>query len=343
LFRDLIGGNMITIISSIIIFLLVILIHEFGHFIVAKMNGVSVLEFSIGMGPKLFQRESNGTLYSLRVLPVGGYCQLEGEDEENDSPNSLNNQSPLVRLKVILAGAIMNFILAFILLILLMSVSRVSTEVSGVIKDSPAYSSGIQTGDQIVSINGENVSDGEELLKSIKESKGDLNIGVIRDSQSKNIKVTPRLENNIRKIGVNFQEEYNIKNFSIVKGFKKGLITFLNLTGMLYKFLGMLITGQLGLGGVSGPVGVVKEIGNAAKTGVANLIFLLAYININLGVFNLLPIPALDGGRAIFILIEMIFGKKISQEKEGYIHMVGLILLLALIAIVTIKDVIKLF
>ena len=334
---------MITIISSIIIFLLVILIHEFGHFIVAKMNGVSVLEFSIGMGPKLFQRESNGTLYSLRVLPVGGYCQLEGEDEENDSPNSLNNQSPLVRLKVILAGAIMNFILALILLILLMSVSRVSTEVSGVIKDSPAYSSGIQTGDQIVSINGENVSDGEELLKSIKESKGDLNIGVRRDSQSKNIKVTPRLENNIRKIGVNFQEEYNIKNFSIVKGFKKGLITFLNLTGMLYKFIGMLITGQLGLGGVSGPVGVVKEIGNAAKTGVANLIFLLAYININLGVFNLLPIPALDGGRAIFILIEMIFGKKISQEKEGYIHMVGLILLLALIAIVTIKDVIKLF
>ncbi len=334
---------MITIISSIIIFLLVILIHEFGHFIVAKMNGVSVLEFSIGMGPKLFQRESNGTLYSLRVLPVGGYCQLEGEDEENDSPNSLNNQSPLVRLKVILAGAIMNFILAFILLILLMSVSRVSTEVSGVIKDSPAYSSGIQTGDQIVSINGENVSDGEELLRSIKESQGELNIGVIRDSQSKNIKVTPRLENNIRKIGVNFQEEYNIKNFSIVKGFKKGLITFLNLTGMLYKFLGMLITGQLGLGGVSGPVGVVKEIGNAAKTGVANLIFLLAYININLGVFNLLPIPALDGGRAIFILIEMIFGKKISQEKEGYIHMAGLILLLALIAIVTIKDVIKLF
>ena len=334
---------MITIISSIIIFLLVILIHEFGHFIVAKMNGVSVLEFSIGMGPKLFQRESNGTLYSLRMLPVGGYCQLEGEDEENDSPNSLNNQSPLVRLKVILAGAIMNFILAFILLILLMSVSRVSTEISGVIKDSPAYSSGIQTGDKIVSINGKNINDGEELLENIKESQGDLNIRVIRDSQSKNIKVTPRLENNVRKIGVNFQEEYNIKNFSLIKGFKKGVITFLNLTGMLYKFLGMLITGQLGLGGVSGPVGVVKEIGNAAKTGVANLIFLLAYININLGVFNLLPIPALDGGRAIFILIEMIFGKKISQEKEGYIHMVGLIMLLALIAIVTIKDVIKLF
>ncbi|EFH92499.1 RIP metalloprotease RseP [Finegoldia magna] len=334
---------MITIISSIIIFLLVILIHEFGHFIVAKMNGVSVLEFSVGMGPKLFQKESNGTLYSLRLLPVGGYCQLEGEDEENDSPNSLNNQSPLVRLKVILAGAIMNFILAFILLILLMSVSRVSTEVSGVLEDSPAYSSGIQTGDKIVSINGKNINDGEELLKNIKESQGDLDIGVIRDSQSKNIKVTPRLENNVRKIGVNFQEEYDIKNFSLIKGFKKGVITFLNLTGMLYKFLGMLITGQLGLGGVSGPVGVVKEIGNAAKTGVANLIFLLAYININLGVFNLLPIPALDGGRAIFILIEMIFGKKISQEKEGYIHMVGLILLLALIAVVTIKDVIKLF
>lgn len=334
---------MITIISSIIIFLLVILIHEFGHFIVAKMNGVSVLEFSIGMGPKLFQKESNGTLYSLRLLPVGGYCQLEGEDEENDSPNSLNNQSPFVRLKVILAGAIMNFILAFILLILLMSVSRVSTEVSGVLENSPAYSSGIQAGDKIVSINGQMLEDGEQVLESIKKSKGDLDILLLRNEKSKNIKVTPRLENNNRKIGVNFQEEYNIKNFNIIKGFKKRIATFLNLTGMLYKFLGMLITGKLGLGGVSGPVGVVKEIGNAAKTGVANLIFLLAYININLGVFNLLPIPALDGGRAIFILIEMIFGKKISQEKEGYIHMVGLILLLGLIAIVTIKDVIKLF
>lgn len=334
---------MITIISSIIIFLLVILIHEFGHFIVAKMNGVSVLEFSIGMGPKIFQKESNGTLYSLRLLPVGGYCQLEGEDEENDSPNSLNNQSPFVRLKVILAGAIMNFILAFILLILLMSVSRVSTEVSGVLENSPAYSSGIQVGDKIVSINGQMLEDGEQVLESIKKSKGDLDIVLLRNEKSKNIKVTPRLENNNRKIGVNFQEEYNIKNFNIIEGFKKGIATFLNLTGMLYKFLGMLITGKLGLGGVSGPVGVVKEIGNAAKTGVANLIFLLAYININLGVFNLLPIPALDGGRAIFILIEMIFGKKISQEKEGYIHMVGLILLLGLIAIVTIKDVIKLF
>lgn len=334
---------MITIISSIIIFLLVILIHEFGHFIVAKMNGVSVLEFSIGMGPKLFQKESNGTLYSLRLLPVGGYCQLEGEDEENDSQNSLNNQSPFVRLKVILAGAIMNFILAFILLILLMSVSRVSTEVSGVLENSPAYSSGIQAGDKIVSINGQMLEDGEQVLESIKKSKGDLDIVLLRNEKSKNIKVTPRLENNNRKIGVNFQEEYNIKNFNIIKGLEKGIATFLNLTGMLYKFLGMLITGKLGLGGVSGPVGVVKEIGNAAKTGVANLIFLLAYININLGVFNLLPIPALDGGRAIFILIEMIFGKKISQEKEGYIHMVGLILLLGLIAIVTIKDVIKLF
>ncbi|WP_294684540.1 RIP metalloprotease RseP [uncultured Finegoldia sp.] len=334
---------MITIISSIIIFLLVILIHEFGHFIVAKMNGVNVLEFSIGMGPKLFQKESNGTLYSLRLLPVGGYCQLEGEDEENDSPNSLNNQSPFVRLKVILAGAIMNFILAFLLLILLMSVSRVSTVVSGVMKDSPAYSSGIQAGDNIVSINGEKLNDGEQLLKSIKQSQGDLNIELIRDNKPKNIKVNPKLENNVRKIGVNFEEEYNIKNFNIKKGFKKGISTFLNLTGMLYKFLGMLITGQLGLGGVSGPVGVVKEIGNAAKTGVANLLFLLAYININLGVFNLLPIPALDGGRAIFILIEMIFGKKISQEKEGYIHMVGLILLLGLITVVTIKDVVKLF
>ena len=334
---------MITIISSIIIFLLVILIHEFGHFIVAKMNGVSVLEFSIGMGPKLFQKESNGTLYSLRLLPVGGYCQLEGEDEENDSPNSLNNQSPFVRLKVILAGAIMNFVLAFILLILLMSVSRVSTEVSGVLENSPAYSSGIQAGDKIVSINGQMLEDGEQVLESIKKSKGDLDIVLLRNEKSRNIKVTPRLENNNRKIGVNFQEEYNIKNFNIIKGLEKGIATFLNLTGMLYKFLGMLITGKLGLGGVSGPVGVVKEIGNAAKTGAANLIFLLAYININLGVFNLLPIPALDGGRAIFILIEMIFGKKISQEKEGYIHMVGLILLLGLIAIVTIKDVIKLF
>lgn len=334
---------MITIISSIIIFLLVILIHEFGHFIVAKLNGVSVLEFSIGMGSKLFQKESNGTLYSVRLFPVGGYCQLEGEDEDSENPGSLTNQPPFVRLKVILAGAIMNFLLAFILLILLMSTSRVSTQVSSILENSPAYSSGIKTGDTITSVNGKSVDNGEDLIKIIKNSTGDLDIAVKRNDEIKNFKVTPNIENNTRKIGVNFTEEYKLKNFNILNGIKNGTTTFLNLTGMLYKFLGMLITGKLGFGGVSGPVGVIKEIGSAARVGISNLLFLLAYININLGVFNLLPIPALDGGRAVFILIEMISGKKISSEKEGYVHLVGLIFLLGLIAIVTIKDIIKLF
>lgn len=334
---------MLTIISSIIIFLLVILIHEFGHFIVAKKNGVSVLEFSVGMGPKVFQKKSKETLYSFRILPVGGYCQLEGEDEDNDSPSSLNNQPAFVRLKVILAGAIMNFLLAFTLLIILMSMSNVNTEISGVMENSPASLSGIKVGDKIVSINGNKMNNGEELLKAIRNSNGDLNIEIERNNKSENFTITPKVEDDVRKIGVNFSEEYNIKHFNVLKGFKKGTFTFLNLTGMLYKFLGMLITGRLGFSGVSGPVGVVREIGYAAKTGLANLLFLLAYININLGVFNLLPIPALDGGRAIFILIEMLFGKKLSKEKEGYVHMAGLILLLGLIAIVTIKDIVKLF
>ena len=185
---------MLTIISSIIIFLLVILIHEFGHFIVAKKNGVSVLEFSVGMGPKVFQKKSKETLYSFRILPVGGYCQLEGEDEDNDSPSSLNNQPAFVRLKVILAGAIMNFLLAFTLLIILMSMSNVNTEISGVMENSPASLSGIKVGDKIVSINGNKMNNGEELLKAIRNSNGDLNIEIERNNKSENFTITTKLK-----------------------------------------------------------------------------------------------------------------------------------------------------
>ncbi|MDY6065057.1 MAG: RIP metalloprotease RseP [Finegoldia sp.] len=332
---------MITIISSIIIFLLVILIHEFGHFIVAKRNGVNVLEFSVGMGPKIYERKKEETLYTLRLFPIGGYCQLEGEDEENSSPRALNNQTPWVRLKIILAGAMMNLLLAFVLLILLMSTVKSNTLVNSVVENSPAYSAGIKSGDKIVEINGSKVEDSSQIINKVEESDK-VNLKVLRDGQELSFDLVSENTGSGKKIGVSFANDYDIKSFNLINGIKYGSKTFVNTIIMLYKFIGQLITGNLDMSGVSGPVGVVKEIGNASKMGLASLTFMLAYINLNLAVFNLLPIPALDGGRAVFILIEQITGKRVSPEVEGYIHFAGLIFLLGLIIFVTYKDIIKL-
>lgn len=332
---------MITLIASIIIFLLVILIHEFGHFIVAKRNGVNVLEFSVGMGPKIYETKKDETIYTLRALPIGGFCQLEGEDEEAISDKSLNNQTPWVRLKIILAGAMMNLALAFVLLILLMSTTTSNTLVNGVVEGSPAYEAGIKSGDKIIEINGSQVEDSEQIIKLVEEAD-QVNLKVLRDGKKINFDLVADKTENDKKIGVSFANNYDIRTFNPIKGIKNGVKSFVNIIIMLYQFIGQLITGSLDMSGVSGPVGVVKEIGNASKAGLASLTFILAYINLNLAVFNLLPIPALDGGRAIFIIIEWITGKKISPKVEGYIHFIGLIFLLGLILFVTYKDIIKL-
>ena len=331
---------MLTAISAIFVFMMVILFHEFGHFIVAKMVGIKVNEFSIGMGPKIFQKEKGETKYSIRVLPIGGYVSMEGEDENSDDPRSFNKVSAISRIGVVAAGAIMNFLLAIIVFsIVSFNIGVPMTTISETIKDSPAEKSGIQSGDQILSINGKETNEWDSIVEEISKANPDkkMQITILRDEEKIDYYIKPEVnEENRLIIGI---APIVKKSFfsSIKEGFQK--------TGFMLKlmfdFISMAFSGKVSTKDLSGPVGVIYTIGEAAKYGIINLFYLMGFISVNLGFFNLLPLPALDGSRIVFLLIEIIRGKPINPEKEGFIHFVGFVLLIALMVFVTYSDIIR--
>ena len=330
---------MLTAISAIFIFLLVVVIHEGGHFSVAKLVGIKVNEFAIGMGPKLFQKRKGETLYTLRALPIGGYVKMEGEDEDSDDPRGFSKVSVWSRIAVVSAGAIMNFILAIVVLsIVAFSVGTPTTTIEEVLVDSPAMENGVLPGDKIISINGEDISEWNEIVETINSSKTSetLNINVKRDDKIFSLQIKPVLDNERVVIGIVPMSE---KKFfkSIGAGFKDTWY----LLKLMFNFIAMLFQGKVSTNDLAGPIGVISEIGNQAKMGFVNLLFMLGFININLGFFNLLPIPALDGSRIVFLLIEAIRGKPIDPKKEGFIHFLGFLFLISLMLIVTYKDLIK--
>lgn len=361
---------MLTLISAIIVFGLLIGIHEFGHLAAAKAVGVTVHEFAIGMGPKIFSFTKGGTKYSLRLLPIGGFCKMEGEDENSDNPNALCNKSVWARLLVMVSGALMNIILGFLIYVLIntcyVSDFRVNT-VGKVLENSPAYECGIKPGDKIVSINGSSVHiTAEASFAVFINGTAENEITVKRNGEKLKFHVSPAMyienykDENGKIIGGFFADDTTpeeIKNnygrYIIGYEFKKASKNPLNVIKnaffsagytvkvVLYS-LKMLITGQVGMRDVSGPVGIVSQIGQSAAAGLASLLSFTALITINLGVFNLLPLPALDGGRVFFLIIELIRRKPVPPEKEGMVHFVGLALLMILILVVTAGDIYKL-
>lgn len=330
---------MLTAISAIFIFLVVILIHELGHFLVAKYNNIKVNEFSIGMGPKLLQNNKGETTYSLRLIPLGGYVSMEGEDEDSDDPRSFNNAKVGSKLAVISAGAIMNFILAIIVLsIATYGIGIPTTEIESIIDDSPAFLSELKEGDNIKGINGIEINSWNEVVQSISNSGTDENIllEIERDGTIQEISIQPIKEDGRSIVGI-----VPAKNKSFLGSIKLGFIQTFTMLKAMFQFLGMILTGNTQSLALSGPVGVIQQIGNAAKLGVYDVLMLLGFISINLGFFNLLPIPALDGGRIFFLLIEAIRGKKMDPNKEGFVHFIGFVLLISLMLIVTYKDIIR--
>ena len=341
---------MVKIIVAIITFLLVIMIHELGHFLVAKLSGVKVNEFSIGMGPVIKKKKTSETQYTLRALPIGGYVSLEGEDEDSEDSRSFQNAPAYKRLLVILAGAFMNFIFALLIFIVMMSFSTTEIGISSVSKDSPAYTSGLEAGDIIKSINGTEISTDTQVQDIISKSNGtEMTITVDRDNEEKTLQIKPEKtlikETGEEKylLGVTMGQTLNgdlsVKDFSLSRGMTLGFKFFENVTKQTFQVFGMLFSGKLGLSNLSVPIGVVNEIGKATTMGFSSVLFMLAFININIGIFNLIPFPALDGGRAVFILIEMITGKAVPKEIEAKIHFVGIILLLLLIVVISFKDI----
>ena len=348
------GGIILSIIIAILIFGFLILIHEFGHYIMARTFKVGIKEFAIGMGPKLISKTSKktGIAYSLRAIPIGGFVSMDGEDEENESENSLNKKPIWQRFFIMVAGSVMNLLCGFILvgiLVGMMANSLGNTTVSKLSENYEAVEGGLQVGDKIISINGENV-----------HTAYDLSYTMFRDGKKSNTVVVERNGKKITLKGVEFYEtlkdeegkEYQSLTFYVEKE-KFGVGVFFKHTfnrsfttvEMIWESVIDLVSGKYGLDQMSGPVGITSEIGKAAKSGDGgvSLINLTAVIALNLGVMNLLPLPALDGGRILFLIIEAIRRKPLKREVEGYIHFAGMILLLLLMVIISCKDIIKLF
>lgn len=329
-----------TAIASIFVFLLVILLHELGHFTVAKLVGIKVNEFAIGMGPKLMQKRSGETIYTLRALPVGGYVKMEGEDEDSTDPRSFNKASPLSRIAVLAAGAIMNFVLAIVVLSIVAFYTGVPTTTIKTTPNSPAEVSGVLPGDTILSINNVDIKSWNDITETVSKlpSNEEIEIKVLRDGNEKVFSIMPTTDEGRTIIGIT-----SIYERSLWLGIKGGIENTLYFLKLMFNFIGMLFRGQVSSNDFAGPIGVINEVGQAAKLGFINLLFILGFISVNLGFFNLLPIPALDGSRIVFILIELIRGKPMDPNKEGVVHLVGFVFLISLMLLVTYKDILKLF
>lgn len=329
-----------TIIIALLMFLFLVFIHELGHFLAAKISGIKVNEFAIGMGPTIVKKQKGETLYSLKILPIGGYCAMEGEEEHSDSERSFSNAHPLKKIFTVAAGPFMNFLVSIILyFVVIYSLGSVPTNVVEKFTDnSPAQIAGLLPKDIIISIDGNKCDNLYDIRKNLDKSTNDtVNVRVLRESETKDFKVKLQKENGSKYLGF-IPEQKRIHFFESIK---YAFLEFSKMFGLIKNVLISLLTGKIVLSNLSGPVGVVKELGNQAKLGVLNLLNFLAYISLNLGFFNLLPIPALDGSKILTSLYELVFRKKVNQKLEMTITAIGFFLLLGLIFVITLKDIVN--
>jgi regulator of sigma E protease len=332
------ASTIITAIASVIIFTLMVFSHEFGHFIAAKKSGVTVEEFSIGMGPKITSWGGRGTRYSLRVFPIGGYVKMLGEEEKAEGEGSYYEKPLLKRMGIILAGPVMNIVLAILLFsVIFYIVGTPTTVIDKVMEDYPAALSGIRPGDRILEIDGQDVDSWEKLQFLVSTSKGEkMTVKVDRQGEAITYDVFPVTdpETGHRVIGISPVAAKNA-----FASLRLGVTRSFEVIGLMVAYLGQLVSGKASAEDVVGAVGVIQLVNQAAKTGILNVMFLAAFLSLNLGVINLLPIPALDGGKMVFLLLEGIRGKPIDIEKEGLIHFIGFVFLIMLIIVITWKDI----
>ncbi|NCB41777.1 MAG: RIP metalloprotease RseP [Clostridia bacterium] len=325
-----------NILIAILMFCLLVFVHEFGHFAAAKAVGIKVNEFSIGMGPLLYHRQRGETEYSLRAFPIGGYCKMEGEDEDSDDERAFNRKSPLEKAFVIVAGSFMNIMTTVIILILVFTYTgSLTTVLQEVVDGYPAAVAGVLPGDEILSINGTDYDSWAGIVGAITESQGDEILLTIRREGSELTILSQIIvnEEGRRVIGITPEISH-----SVFLGIKSAFITTGVMIGAMGEFLGQLFTGQASSSDVVGPIGIVSIIGQQAKNGMMNVVYLMAMISLNLGIVNLLPIPALDGGRLLFVVVRTISGGRISDEAEAKIHMIGMVFLLGLMLFLVFKD-----
>ncbi len=345
------------ILIAILIFGLIVLIHELGHFAVAKWCGIRVNEFAIGMGPKLFSIKKGDTAYSIRVLPLGGFVSMEGEDDESNDPRAFRAKKVWQRLLVVLAGAFMNLVLGFVILVIVTACSEsvITTTVADFYEGAVSSQHGLQPGDRIVEVNGMAVfTDTDISYQFQRDTDYTFEMEVIRNGQRVNlpsVKFGSRtLEDGTNSLVIDFRVIGEKTTFGSVMSYSGR--KFVSVARMIWISLADLIRGNVPLNDLSGPVGIVGAIGDvvgSTQAGIpiaemlANLGSFVVFITINVGIFNLLPIPALDGARAVILIIEGVRRKPLKPEVEGIIHLVGMAALVILFLVVTVSDVIKLF
>ena len=332
---------------AVLLFLTLVIIHEFGHFIAAKLFKVKVNEFAVGFGPKLFAKKWGETTYKLNLIPLGGYCAMEGEDEESADKGAFCNKSPFKRFIIVVAGAVFNLLFGFIIVAVILAgrSTFTTTTVAKFHENAVSANHGLQVGDVITHVDGRRMYTTNDLSYAFSGvENGTIDMVVKRNGETvklNGVQFDHEEENGIDYIKVDFYvlaQEKNLGTF-LSQTFK---MTFSYVRTIWFSLID-LITGKYGLSAMSGPVGLTVAIGDVARQSLKNLLPIIALITVNLGVFNLLPLPALDGGRLVFILFEMIFRKKVPEKFEGIVHGVGFALLLILMLVVTAKDIWGLF
>lgn len=378
-FKGTVAWNIVVL---LLILTVLIFVHEGGHFLMAKKCGVFVSEFALGMGPKVcgFKRKGDPTQYSLRALPIGGYCQMAGEEMEDidnlPKDQFMCNKTKLQRSLILVAGVTMNFITAILLLFFISLVwghTEQRSYVGHVEPNTPAYEAGIVEGDRVLEFNGHKVSTWDDLtVVSAMKNKNNKYVYKIKKSDGKVveyelvpidsvtiegksilIKGDTTLESIAKEYDKDVDDLVVTKVIGIsspqkrINGFipsiEYAFTKFGSVVKTMISIIANLITGNIGLNALSGPVGMYTVVDTAAKFGIANIIFLMAYLSINLGVLNILPFPAFDGGRLLFVIIEAVTRKKVDARVEGYFHTIGFILIMMLMLYITFQDILNLF
>ena len=376
--------SVVYVLLALLVFGLLVMIHELGHFLMARLFGVGVREFSIGMGPKLFswkgkkkwgepvpkktpegelppiemdddeeeEEEDYLTTYSVRSIPIGGYVSMVGEDEEEEHPAAFGQKNVWKRIGIVVAGAFMNILLGFLLtLVLVLNTKAPDGELALASNTVAEFTEGavsngwLQAGDVITHVNGTRVHTGNEAIYEImNQGYEPLDITVKRNGEVlvlENVMFPGIEEQGIAFGSVDFKVYREEAGFGTV--IKHTFFRSLSTVKMIYDQLIDLVTGRFGMNAISGPIGVTEAMGDAAAAGFNNFLYLVIVITINLGVFNLLPLPALDGGRLLFLLIEAIIRRPVNKKVEGYIHFAGIIILFGIMILVSCKDIVGLF
>lgn len=337
-----------SILAALVVLSVFVVVHEFGHYIAGRLLGFTVLEFAVGMGPIVLKKEKNGILYALRAFPIGGMCRFYGEDEEAKDTRSFSSHPVWKRIVVVAAGPVMNILLAILLAMGLLMGYGQNVAIPTILEEpapgTPAAVAGIKAGDVILSVNGVDVEQFDQASDLILAAAGDeMTMTVARDGETVSLTLRDFYNETEGRNIIGITYGYGKYRYSFGEALKGSLQFIFSLVAEMLRFIGGIFTQGVQQGEVVGPVGTVAIIGQAVRTGFETVLYLSALISVNLAVMNLLPLPALDGGRLIFLFIELVRGKTISQEKEGIVHFIGLVLLMVLMLVLVVSDVRGLF